>query len=50
MTKMICKSCGYRFDNKTNYKVKICPYCSKKAIVEEQDAEELIKEVEDIIK
>lgn len=48
MTKMICKSCGYRFDNKTSSKV--CPYCSKKTVEEEQDAEELIKEVENILR
>ncbi len=49
MANMICKSCGYRFDNKTNCKVKVCPYCGKKGVEEEQDAEELIKEVEEIL-
>ncbi len=50
MANMICKSCGYRFDDKTNYRVKICPYCSKKTVEEEKDAEELIKEVENILR
>lgn len=49
MTKLICKSCGYRFDRKVDPKVKTCPYCSKKDVEEEQDAEELIKEVDEIL-
>jgi rubrerythrin len=46
MTKFICKECGYKTDNAS---LEICPYCSKKSIKKEQDAEELIKEVEEIL-
>ncbi len=48
MTKLICKGCGYRIDgNKANKK---CPYCSKESLEEEKDAEELLEEVNKIIK
>jgi len=47
MVKFICKECGYKTDGEAG---KICPYCSKKTIEKEQDAEELIKEVEEILK
>ncbi len=47
MMKFICKGCGYRFESeKENTK---CPYCGKKEIEGEKNAEELIKDVEKIL-
>ena len=46
MTKFICKECGYRFDSEMGKK---CPYCSKESTEKEQNAEELIKDVEEIL-
>jgi len=48
MAKLICKNCGYRFEGEEEVKIK-CPYCDKKEIEEEKDAEELIKDVEKIL-
>ena len=47
MGKFICKECGYKTDSAS---LEICPYCNKKSIEKEQDAEELIKEVEKILR
>ncbi len=49
MGKFVCKECGYRTSTKMNYHPKRCPYCSKGSLEEEQDAEKLIKEVEEIL-
>lgn len=45
MAKFVCKECGFKFQGVK----KRCPYCSKDAVIEEQDAEQLIKEVGDIL-
>ena len=45
----VCKGCGYRFEGKLGYKPKKCPYCSEESIGEEQGAQELLKEVEDLL-
>jgi len=49
MVKFICKRCGYNFEGKLGYKPRRCPYCSQEAVEEEQDAEEIIKDVERIL-
>ena len=48
MVKLICKNCEYRFEGQI--KTNTCPYCGKKMVEEEQNAEELIKEVEEILR
>ena len=50
MAKFVCKNCKYRFEGDGESKNKICPYCGKKDIKEEQDAEELIEEVGEILR
>lgn len=47
MARYFCKKCGYKFESD---KIKdMCPYCGKKEISEEQTAEELISDVENIL-
>lgn len=50
MAKFVCKACGYRIESKKDSYPKKCPYCSKETIEEEENAEELVKEVEEILK
>ena len=38
----VCKSCGYRFDSG---KLDTCPYCGKKNVAREQNADELLDEL-----
>lgn len=45
--KLVCKSCDYRFESATTEKGKKCPYCGKKDVVAEPDAEELLGLVDD---
>jgi len=47
MKRFICKDCGYRM--KSESKPKKCSYCGKENTKEEQGAEELIEEVEEIL-
>ena len=49
MKNFVCKKCGYRFQS-LQEKPKICPYCSKESVTEEQGAEELLDEVEKILR
>ena len=48
MGKFICKQCGYKTENPEGKKR--CPYCDKVGLEEEQDAEEILKEIEEILK
>ena len=50
MTKFICKNCNYRFETKLEYKPKRCPYCNKDSVDEDQTAEKLLEEINDILK
>jgi len=47
MGKFVCKGCGYKIEMVE--KPRVCPYCGKEKIEEEQDAGELLKEVEKIL-
>lgn len=42
MTGYVCKYCGFR----TETKVDSCPYCDKKGMEREKDAEELLNSIE----
>lgn len=48
MTKLVCKDCGYVFEGKKDDRAH-CPYCGKKNIEDEQNAEELIEDVKKIL-
>lgn len=47
MGKFVCKECGYKIE-KTE-KLRVCPYCNKESLEEEQDAEKLVEEIEEIL-
>ena len=47
MAKLICKACRYKLDKMPDSE--LCPYCGKKELEEEQNADELIHEVEKIL-
>ena len=49
MAIFLCRECGYRFEGKFGYKPKRCPYCSKEGVEEEGNAEDIVKEVEEIL-
>lgn len=49
MVIFLCRECGYRFEGKLGYRPRRCPYCSKEKIEEESDAENILKEVEDLL-
>ena len=42
--KLVCKNCNYRFESGFDKIEKKCPYCGKKGVIEEPDAETLINE------
>lgn len=44
--KFICLNCNYRFESESDYTIKSCPYCGKKEIKKEPNAEDLLNEVE----
>jgi len=44
MTKFVCKNCGFR--TKQERAEKRCPYCDNKSLEKEQDAEELLENLE----
>lgn len=50
MAMFLCKACGYKFEGKLGYRPRRCPYCSKEGVEEEGDAENILKEVEDLLK
>ena len=43
-----CLDCGFKFER--NFKPNSCPYCGSKNIVEDRSSEDLVKEVDDILK
>tara|TARA_Y100000310_G_C20265333_1_gene615531 strand:- start:72 stop:224 length:153 start_codon:yes stop_codon:yes gene_type:complete len=49
MTIFLCKNCGYKFEGKLGYNPRKCPYCSEENIAEEGRAEDILKEVEDLL-
>jgi DNA-directed RNA polymerase subunit RPC12/RpoP len=45
MAKYYCKSCGYRFQTKSDKKPRTCPYCGKSGtLVKEGTAQDIIEE------
>jgi len=42
----ICKNCNYRFESAYNQEGKSCPYCGKKQVVPEGDAQNLLEDVD----
>ena len=42
--KFVCKACGYRFESESKKDGEKCPYCDRKAIIKEPNAEELLRE------
>lgn len=43
--KFVCNECNYRFKSENESSEKSCPYCGKKAVIPEPDAEKLLEEV-----
>jgi DNA-directed RNA polymerase subunit RPC12/RpoP len=43
MVKFACKNCNYKFTSEVEQRDKVCPYCGKKAVMKDFDAEDLIK-------
>lgn len=50
MVKFVCKNCKYKFKRELDEEVEKCPVCNKENLEKEQDAEEIIKEVGEILK
>ena len=44
--KFVCKKCNYRFKSDIDRTKGLCPYCGKREVIKEPDAEELVKEGE----
>ena len=44
--KFVCLNCNYRFESELDYMSKSCPYCGKKEVIKEPNAEDLLNEVE----
>lgn len=47
MDKFVCKDCNYRFERDDAYD---CPYCGNEAIEKEKSANDLLEEVERLLK
>ena len=43
--KFVCLNCNYRFESETIQNEKSCPYCGKKEVIKEPDAEDLLRGV-----
>lgn len=48
MENLICMNCNFRF--KRDKLTALCPYCNKKAAVKESSAEDILSEVDGILK
>jgi len=46
MGRYICTNCNYRFESS---KISDCPYCGLKKVEKEKNAEELLKEIENML-
>ena len=44
MAKFVCKHCNYRYESDLDQADKACPYCDKKEIIKQPDADDLIRE------
>lgn len=42
MEKFVCKNCNYRFESSFAQDNKSCPYCGRKELIKEPNAEELV--------
>lgn len=47
MIRCVCRNCNYRFESE---KPRECPYCGMDEIEQEKSANELLKEVEDLLR
>jgi len=48
MENFICSNCKYKFKAKETPKT--CPYCDKGAVVKEMSAEDIVSEVDSLLK
>jgi rubrerythrin len=48
MENLICMNCNFSF--KRDKPVNLCPYCNKKAVAKESSAEDIISEVDNLLK
>ena len=48
MENLICMNCNFRF--KREKLVNLCPYCNKRAVAKESSAEDIVGEVDDLLK
>ncbi|MFH1608146.1 MAG: hypothetical protein ABIA78_03355 [archaeon] len=42
MKKLVCKECNYRLRSESG-QIKKCPYCGKDTLIDEPNAEDLLK-------